>query len=54
MRQRQNIRRGSLQGMLDNWKHRGYIVVKGEERPEDMNTQLFMKTETYLKSHPKR
>ena len=54
MRQRQNIRRGSVQGMLDNWKHRGYIVVKGEERPEDMNTQLFMKTETYLKSHPKR
>ena len=51
MRQRQGIRRGSLQGMLDNWRHRGYIAVQGEERPDDMNRQLFTKTEEYLKRH---
>ena len=51
MRQRQGIRRGSLQVMLDNWKHRGYIEVKGEERPDDMNRQLFAKTQEYLKKH---
>ena len=52
MRVRQEIRRGSLQVMLDNWKHRGYIRVKGEERPDDMSKQLFEKTEKYLKTHP--
>ena len=51
MRQRQGIRRGSLQVMLDNWRHRGYIEVKGEERPDDMNRQLFVKTQTYLDTH---
>ena len=52
MRQRQGIRRGSLQVMLDNWKHRGYIEVVGELRPDDMSRQLFTKTEAYLKDHP--
>ena len=51
MRQRQGIRRGSLQVMLDNWRHRGYIEVVGEERPDDMNRQLFTKTQTYLDTH---
>ena len=51
MRQRQGIRRGSLQVMLDNWRHRGYIEVQGEERPDDMNRQLFTKTQTYLDTH---
>ena len=51
MRQRQGIRRGSLQVMLDNWRHRGYIEVQGEERPDDMNRQLFVKTQTYLDTH---
>ena len=51
MRQRQGIRRGSLQVMLDNWRHRGYIEVQGEERPDDMNRQLFIKTQTYLDTH---
>ena len=51
MRQRQGIRRGSLQVMLDNWRYRGYIEVKGEERPDDMNRQLFVKTQTYLDTH---
>ena len=52
MRQRQGIRRGSAQMMLDNWRKRGYIVVKGELRPDDMARQLFSKTEEYLKKHP--
>ena len=52
MRQRQGIRRGSLQGMLDNWKHRGYIEVQGDPRPDDMNGQRFTKTEVYLQGHP--
>ena len=52
MRQRQGIRRGSVQMMLDNWRKRGYIVVKGELRPDDMSRQLFTKTEEYLKRHP--
>ena len=52
MRQRQGIRRGSLQGMLDNWKHRGYIEVLGDPRPDDMNGQRFTKTEVYLQGHP--
>ena len=51
MRQRQGIRRGSLQVMLDNWRHRGYIEVVGKERPDDMNRQLFTKTQTYLGTH---
>ena len=51
MRQRQGIRRGSLQVMLDNWRHRGSIEVQGEERPDDMNRQLFTKTQTYLDTH---
>ena len=52
MRQRQGIRRGSVQMMLDNWRKRGYIVIKGEPRPDDMSRQLFTKTEEYLKKHP--
>ena len=52
MRQRQGINKGSLQVMLDNWKHRGYIEIVGEERPDDMNRQRFTKTEAYLKKYP--
>ena len=52
MRKRQGIRRGSVQMMLDNWRKRGHIVVIGEMRPQDISTQLFAKTETYLKNHP--
>ena len=52
MRKRQGIRRGSVQMMLDNWRKRGYIVVIGEMRPKDIMTQLFVKTEAYLKDHP--
>ena len=52
LRQRMGIRRGSAQMMLDNWRKRGYIVVKGELRPDDMARQLFSKTEEYLKKHP--
>ena len=52
MRHRQGIRRGSVQVMLDNWRKRGYIVVVGEPRPENMARQTFAKTEAYLKTHP--
>ena len=52
MRQRQGINKGTLQVMLDNWKHRGYIEIVGEERPDDMNRQRFTKTEAYLKKYP--
>ena len=52
MRQRQGINKGSLQVMLDNWKHRGYIEIVGEERPDDINRQRFTKTEAYLKKYP--
>ena len=52
MRVRQGIRRGSLQAMLDNWRHRNYIEVVGEPRPDDMASQRFTKTDTYRKTHP--
>ncbi|MBE6274612.1 MAG: VirE protein [Bacteroides sp.] len=52
MRNRQGIRRGNVQMMLDNWRKRGYIVVKGESRPDQISQQRFMKTEEYLKCHP--
>ena len=51
MRQRHGIAHGSLANMLATWKKRGYIEVKGEERPDDMNRQLFAKTQEYLKKH---
>ena len=51
MRQRQNIRRGTVQMMLDNWKKRKYIQPYGE-KPEDISRQQFIKTESYLKGHP--
>ena len=52
MRKHQGIRRGSVQMMLDNWRKRGHIVVIGEARPKDISSQLFAKTEAYLKDHP--
>ena len=51
MRTRHGIAHGSLANMLATWKKRGYIEVKGEERPDDMNRQLFAKTQEYLKKH---
>ena len=52
MRQRQGVRKGNVQMMLDNWKSRGYIRIRGENRPADINSQQFEKTEEYLKKHP--
>jgi hypothetical protein len=52
MRQRQDIRRGSVKMMLDNWKKRGYIEPYGEKL-EDTHLQPYTKTEAYLKGHPK-
>ena len=52
MRKCQGIRRGNVQMMLDNWRKRGHIVVIGELRPKDISSQLFAKTDAYLKDHP--
>ena len=51
MRQRQDIRRGNVKMMLDNWKKRGYIEPYGE-KTDDMGRRQFIKTESYLKLHP--
>ena len=51
MRQRQNIRRGTVKMMLDNWKKRKYIEPYGE-KPDDIARQQYIKTESYLKLHP--
>lgn len=38
MRQRQGVRKGSGQAMLDNWKSRGYIRLKEVLRPDDLSS----------------
>ena len=53
MRQQQGIRRGSLSAMLSNWKSRKYIVEVGEVPEEELNRQLYTKTEEYLQKHPR-
>ena len=53
MRQRQGISRGSLSAMLSNWKSRKYIVEVGEVPEEELNRQLYTKTEEYLQKHPR-
>ena len=53
MRQQQGIRRGSLSAMLSNWKSRKYIVEVGEVPEEELNRQLYTKTEKYLQKHPR-
>ena len=50
LRQRQGIRRGSLKVMLSNWKSRGYITLEFDGG-DDINRQVFRKTETYLARH---
>lgn len=47
MRQRQGIVTGSTQSMLQNWKHRKYIVPVGG-KSADRNRQQYTKTEEYL------
>jgi hypothetical protein len=47
VRQRQGIKTGSTQSMLDNWKYRKYIAPVGE-KPTDKNLQQYVKTEEYL------
>ena len=49
LRQRMDIRRGSLKLMLSNWKHRGYIELKEDSPTDDIGRQIFCKTEAYLK-----
>ena len=53
VRQRQGIKTGSTQSMLDNWKYRKYIEPLGD-RTGDLNRQQFVKTETYLKKFVKK
>ena len=48
MRQRQGIRRGNVQMMLGNWRKRGYIQLKGNPRPDNIDQQVFEKTAMYL------
>ena len=50
LRQRQGIRRGSLKLMLSNWKSRGYITLEFDGA-DDINQQVYRKTETYLARH---
>ena len=52
MRQRYGVKRGSVQTMLDNWKHRGYIMLVDNIPMQDIGAQKFQKTEEYLKKHP--
>ena len=54
MRQRQGVKRGTVQAMLDNWKHRGYIVLMEAVPMHDIGAQKFCKTEKYLKDHPQK
>ena len=53
LRQRQNIRTGSLKMMLANWKRRGYIEVHGAVMDsENLHRQQYAKTDYYLNNHP--
>ena len=54
MRTRVGVRGGSLTHMLNNWKGRGYIELYGEEMPRsEVGRQRYIKTEEYLRRHPK-
>ena len=53
VRQRQGIKTGSTQSMLDNWKYRKYIEPLGE-KTANLNNQQFVKTETYLKKFSRK
>ena len=53
VRQRQGIKTGSTQSMLDNWKYRKYIAPVGE-KPTDKNLQQYVKTEEYLKKFSRK
>ena len=53
MRLRNGVRKGTVQGMLDNWKHRGYIALVEGAPTQDLASQRFIKTEEYFKRYPK-
>ena len=53
MRIRNGVRKGTVQGMLDNWKHRGYIALVEGAPTQDLASQRFIKTEEYFKRYPK-
>jgi len=54
MRQRNGVKRGTVQAMLDNWKFRGYITLVETAPVQDIGMQKFCKTVKYLKDHPQR
>jgi len=51
MRQRQDIRTGTLTKMIFNWKSRGYIELMEGEDPASLSRR-YRKTKTYLTKHP--
>ena len=51
MRQRQNIRTGTLAKMIFNWKDRGYIELTEGENTES-TSRRYRKTPEYLAKHP--
>ena len=54
MRQRLGIRGGSLRQMLGNWKNRGYIDFYGEVMAKhNLSSQRYIKTEEYMRTHPR-
>ena len=53
MRIRCGVKTGTVQSMLDNWKYRGYITLVDDIPAQDLASQLFIKTEEYMKRYPK-
>ena len=53
MRLRCGVKKGTVQSMLDNWKHRGYIALVDGMPVQDLASQLFIKTEEYMKRYSK-
>ena len=54
MRQRLGVRGGTLRQMLNNWKNRGYIDLYGEVMAkQDIGRQRYIKTEEYMRTHPR-
>ena len=54
MRRNQGILQGNVSVMLGSWKKRKYIEPYGPDMPKDnLDKQQYIKTETYLKNHPR-
>ena len=54
MRRNQGILQGNVSVMLGSWKKRKYIEPYGPDMSKDnLDKQQYIKTETYLKNHPR-